>query len=383
MDLLNAGVSKEDILKQTKSVVGVVDVSIEVSPGEIFVVMGLSGSGKSTLIRCINRLYEPTAGTILIDDVNVTQADRTELRNIRRSKVSMVFQHFALFPHKSVYENVEYGLKVQNVSEEERRDRSEEALQLIGLGGWGDYKPESLSGGMQQRVGLARALASGSEVLLMDEAFSALDPLIKREMQDELLNIHDKLGRTIIFITHDLNEALKLGDRTAIMRDGSVEQIGNARQIIDTPSSEYIHDFVRDVDRGRVLTLNAVIRKNRTLDAREFSVDTALSLLNSSEEDLCCLVTKDGKPERCLSSEAVQMAADAGVVDYMDIGMPVQVAPVSTLLQQALTPASEGHCVVALNRLGELVGHADPTDILGALTVADYTEAKSAIAGPG
>lgn len=370
--LLEQGMSKEDILAETRNVVGVEDVSFEVKPGEIFVVMGLSGSGKSTLIRCINRLYEPTSGTIKIDDFDVTAATDNELREIRRGKVSMVFQHFALFPHKSVQENVEYGLKVQKVAEAERRPRAEEALEMVGLGGWGSYAPSALSGGMRQRVGLARALASGSEVLLMDEAFSALDPLIKRDMQDELLNIHEKLGRTIIFITHDLNEALRLGERTAIMRDGRVEQIGSASQIINTPGSEYIHDFTRDVDRGRVLTLWSVMRPISQIENPDCTVDEALSHITGND-DACCIIMRDGEPERCISEQALRDAAAAGIKDCAEIGSPSQAAPQSTVLMDAFTAAAEGRCLTAVNRRGEVVGHADPSDVISALTQNEYS----------
>jgi glycine betaine/proline transport system ATP-binding protein len=363
--------SKEDILAETRNVVGVVDVSFDVKPGEIFVVMGLSGSGKSTLLRCVNRLYEPTSGTIKIDDVDITAASNQELRSIRRGKVSMVFQHFALFPHKSVQENIEYGLKMQQVPEADRKTRAEESLEMVGLGGWGSYRPGSLSGGMRQRVGLARALASGSEVLLMDEAFSALDPLIKRDMQDELLNIHEKLGRTIIFITHDLNEALKLGERTAIMRDGRIEQIGTAAQIINNPGSQYIHDFTRDVDRGRVLTLWSVMRPIKLIDNPDCTVDEALTKMRDSGED-CCIITRDGEPERCVSEESLRQAAAAGIKHCFEIGVPTEAAPTGTILIDAFAAAAEGRCLTAVNSRGQLVGHADPCDIIGALIQDDF-----------
>ena len=353
-----------------------VDVSFNVKPGEIFVVMGLSGSGKSTLIRCINRLYEPTSGSIHFDDIDVTQATSEELRAIRRSKVSMVFQHFALLPHKSVQANVEYGLKVQNIPAVERSEKAEQALEMVGLGGWGSYMPNNLSGGMRQRVGLARALASGTDILLMDEAFSALDPLIKRDMQDELLNIHEKLGVTIVFITHDLNEALKLGERTAIMRDGRVEQIGYATEIINKPSSEYIHDFTRDVDRGRVLTLWSVMRPILPIDNPDCTVEQALAVSNQND-DACCVITRDGEPERCISRQALLDAADAGINACAEIGTPTEAAPTATVLMDAFAAAAEGRCLTAVNRRGQLVGHADPTDILGALMQGEYSAADA------
>lgn len=378
LDLLQKGLSKDDILAQTKNVVGVVDVSFEVKPGEIFVVMGLSGSGKSTLIRCINRLYEPTSGTVLIDDTDVTQASAEELRQIRRNKVSMVFQHFALFPHKSVQENVEYGLKVQDIPEDARRDKAEEALEMVGLGGWGTLKPGSLSGGMRQRVGLARALAAGSEVLLMDEAFSALDPLIKREMQDELLKIHQKLGHTIIFITHDLNEALKLSDRTAIMRDGRVEQVGTSNEILKTPASEYIFDFTRDVDRGRVLTLDSVMRPIVPLETKNCTVDQALTALSDSDGDNAGILFKDGTPERCINKDDLEQAGALGVNDCSDLGIPTTVVPTTTVLLEAFEAAANGHCLTAIDRKGRIVGHADPDDVLNALIPNTYEPVDAA-----
>jgi glycine betaine/proline transport system ATP-binding protein len=355
--------------------VGVVDVSFDIEPGEIFVVMGLSGSGKSTLIRCINRIHEPTAGTILFDDTDVTRATMSELREIRRNRVSMVFQHFALFPHKSVQENVEYGLRIKEIPNDERSDRAEQALEMVGLGGWGSYRPESLSGGMRQRVGLARALAAGTDVLLMDEAFSALDPLIKRDMQDELLNIHDKLGVTIIFITHDLNEALKLGERTAIMRDGRVDQIGSASQIINSPGSEYIHDFTRDVDRGRVLTLWSIMRPIKPINNPDCSIDEALKTISAVDGDCCVIITVDGEPERCISRQNLIEAAESGISNCREIGIPTHALPMSTVLMEALSAASEGECLTAVNRLGQLVGHANPTDIISALMQPDFPAA--------
>src|SRR5690606_23617829 len=226
LERLVAGADKDQIFEETGSVVAVADVSFEVGEGEIFVVMGLSGSGKSTLVRCINRLFEATAGELLVDDEDVLAMDGEQLRQIRLGKIAMVFQHFALFPHKTVAENVEFGLKVRGVAAEPRRERALEALDMVGLRAWADVAPSNLSGGMQQRVGLARALAVDPEVLLMDEPFSALDPLIRRDMQQELIRLQQALRMTIIFITHDLHEALTIGDHIAIMKDGRFVQIG-------------------------------------------------------------------------------------------------------------------------------------------------------------
>src|SRR5690625_2959780 len=254
--------SKEEILAKTGQTVGVNNVSFEVKQGESFVVMGLSGSGKSTLIRCLNRLIEPTSGAIYINNQDITKLDKKQLGEIRRGKISMVFQSFAIFPHRTVLENTAYGLKIMGVPQEERLKKAAETLKLVGLGEYGDQYPSQLSGGMQQRVGLARALATDPEILLMDEAFSALDPLIRKEMQSELMQLQTKMQKTIVFITHDLDEALKIGDRIALMRDGKIIQIGTPEEIMMSPKTDYVKKFVEDVDRSRVLTAEMIMDKN-------------------------------------------------------------------------------------------------------------------------
>lgn len=259
IDMLNNGMTKDEILEKSKLAVGVAGVSFDVYEGETLVVMGLSGSGKSTLIRCVNRLIEPTAGHIYIDGEDVMTLDPDQLRETRRRKFGMVFQSFALFPHRTVVENVEFGLEIQDVDPQVRRQKASDALELVGLGGWGDYYPDNLSGGMKQRVGLARALAVDPDVLLMDEAFSALDPLIRSDMQDELLKLETQVKKTILFITHDLDEALKMGDRIVLMKDGGVEQIGTAEEILSNPASEYVARFVENVDITKVLTAEDVM----------------------------------------------------------------------------------------------------------------------------
>ncbi len=261
IDMIRQGKTKDEILSESKLAVGVADASFDIYEGETVVVMGLSGSGKSTLLRCVNRLIEPTAGKVLVDDIDVTSLSHDELRDLRRTKFGMVFQSFALFPHMTVYENVEFGLDVQNVDPAERREKSEAALQQVGLGGWGDYLPKNLSGGMKQRVGLARALAVDPDILLMDEAFSALDPLIRTDMQDELLALESRVKKTIMFITHDLDEALKMGDRIVLMKDGGVVQIGTAEEILSTPANEYVARFVENVDITKVLTAQDVMKR--------------------------------------------------------------------------------------------------------------------------
>lgn len=276
LDLLDDGRSKEEIFEATGLTVGVEDVSFAVDEGEIFVVMGLSGSGKSTLVRLLNGLVEPTSGEVSIADEPVTAISNGRLRSIRRDKISMVFQHFALFPHKSVAENVAYGLKVKGVPKAERLERAQAALEQVGLGQYAGSRPDELSGGMQQRVGLARGLAAQTEVLLMDEPFGALDPLIRRDMQKELIELQRGLKKTIIFITHDLNEALVLGDRIAIMKDGRFVQVGTAQEIVGNPADDYVAAFTRDIDRSRVFTARSVTERPEVLD---LTTDTAASAM--------------------------------------------------------------------------------------------------------
>ena len=264
LKLFRDGKSKDYILQTTLHVLGIADVSLTVDRGELFVVMGLSGSGKSTLVRCINRLINPTSGHIYIDGEDVAHVGEKRMREIRLTKVSMVFQRFGLFPHKTVVENVEYGLLVRGMDKASRRQKALETLELVGLAQWADYLPDSLSGGMQQRVGLARALATDAEILLMDEPFSALDPLIRREMQDELLRLQKELHKTIIFISHDIHEALKIGDRIAVMKDGCIVQVGTPSELIAQPASDYIRAFTKDVNRAQVLKVGSIARQTIT-----------------------------------------------------------------------------------------------------------------------
>ncbi|AOZ93083.1 quaternary amine ABC transporter ATP-binding protein [Paenibacillus crassostreae] len=263
--LMDQGWSKERIAKETKLTVGVNRVNFSIEPGEIFVIMGLSGSGKSTVVRLLNRLIEPTAGQVLIHGKDIVRMSKEELRGIRRKSISMIFQKFALFPHRTILENVEYGLEVQGVGKEERRTKAKESLALVGLGGLEDKRPDELSGGMQQRVGLARGLANDPEILLMDEAFSALDPLIRKDMQDELLELQANMKKTIIFITHDLDEALRIGDRIALMKDGAIVQIGSPEEILMSPANDYVERFVENVDLSKVLTAAHVMIRAETI----------------------------------------------------------------------------------------------------------------------
>jgi len=265
MRLVEQGLSKEEIMEKTRHGVGLADVSFDVSEGEILVVMGLSGSGKSTLVRCINRLIEPTAGKVIVDGQDVIGLSEKELREFRQKHFGMVFQNFALFPHRTVLRNVEYGLEIQKVESAKRKDSAMKALEQVGLKGWEDAFPDQLSGGMQQRVGLARALALDADIMLMDEAFSALDPLIRREMQDELIKLQDKMQKTIVFISHDLDEAIKIGDRIVLMKDGGIVQTGTAEEILTNPANEYVAKFVEDVDMSRIITAEKIMKKSEAI----------------------------------------------------------------------------------------------------------------------
>lgn len=256
----DANLTRKALQAKTGNVIGVRDVSFDVAPGEVFVVMGLSGSGKSTLVRLITRLIEPTSGTVTLQGENITSLSDQGLRDIRRRKVSMVFQHFGLLPHRKVIDNVAFGLEVRGEDRKDRRNRAQEMVSLVGLDGYENNYPDQLSGGMQQRVGLARALASDPDILMFDEPFSALDPLIRRDMQNEVIRLHHEVGKTMVFITHDLAEALKLGDRILIMRDGEVVQIGRPDEVVGAPADEYVRDFVSEVPKSHVLTLQWVMR---------------------------------------------------------------------------------------------------------------------------
>ena len=300
--------SKNEILEKTGATVGVYDVNFEVNEGEIFVIMGLSGSGKSTLIRLLNRLIEPSGGDIYIDGVDVAKMSKEELREVRRHKINMVFQSFGLFPHRTILENTEYGLEVRGVSKEERTAKAEKALENSGLLSFKDQYPDQLSGGMQQRVGLARALANDPEILLMDEAFSALDPLIRREMQDELLELQANVQKTIIFITHDLNEALRIGDRIALMKDGQIMQIGTGEDILTNPANQNVRDFVEDVDRSKVLTAQNIMVPALTTNIEIDGPSVALNRMRKEEVSMLLAVDKRRHLKGSLTAESAREA---------------------------------------------------------------------------
>ncbi|WP_223699948.1 quaternary amine ABC transporter ATP-binding protein [Sutcliffiella deserti] len=323
IDLLREGKTKSQILKETNMTIGVNQASFEVKQGEIFVIMGLSGSGKSTLVRLLNRLIEPSGGHIYLDGEDIMKMNSEKLRNVRRQKMSMVFQRFALFPHRTVQENAEYGLEIQDIGKDERHKKAKTSLELVGLKGYENSYPGELSGGMQQRVGLARALANDPDILLMDEAFSALDPLIRKDMQDELLELQSKMEKTIIFITHDLDEALRIGDRIALMKDGSIVQIGTPEEIMTNPANEYVERFVEDVNMSKVITAESVM-----IRAESITIDrgprVALKLMQDAGYSSVYVVDKKKTFIGVITAEDVTKAIkeDKPISDITLTGIP-------------------------------------------------------------
>ncbi len=312
LKMLEEGRTKEEIMEKTRHGVGVANASFSVEQGEILVVMGLSGSGKSTLVRCINRLIEPTSGRVLVNGEDVTLLSKKELRHFRQKHFGMVFQNFALFPHRTVLRNVEYGLEVQGVASATRRETSMKALEQVGLRGWEDSMPDQLSGGMQQRVGLARALALDADVMLMDEAFSALDPLIRRDMQDELLDLQEKVQKTIVFISHDLDEAIKLGDRIVLMKDGWIVQQGTAEEILTNPANDYVAKFVEDVDMTKVITAETVMKKAETMAYLKTDGPKAALRKMQKAGISSIFVREHGRVVGIVTAKACRRAADRG-----------------------------------------------------------------------
>lgn len=364
---LKAGASRDD-LREDGLTPAVIDAGFEVRPGEIFVVMGLSGSGKSTLIRMVNGLLEPTAGDLLIGDRNITHLSPQDLRRVRRDKISMVFQHFALLPHRSVGENAAYALEIQGISRSEREQRAEKALSMVGLGGWGSSMPGELSGGMRQRVGLARALASGTDVMLMDEAFSALDPLIRREMQDQLIELQQELDKTILFITHDLNEAMRLGDRIAMMRDGRIEQIGTAEQILNDPANNYVAEFVQDVDRTRVLTAANVMEPPVAVLGADQGPQSAHKLMRENQTSTVLVLARNRTLRGIAREDEVARAVRAGstslpMIPAAEVGMVRQ----DDLLVDLFTIATRHSLLVVTDERDRVVGLIPRVTLLAAL----------------
>ena len=367
LNLVKQQVSKTEILKKT---VGVYDANFKVKAGEIFVIMGLSGSGKSTLIRMLNRLINPTSGQIYIDGKDVAKMNEEELRQVRREKINMVFQNFGLFPHKTILENTEYGLEVRGVAKEKRRQLAEAALDSANLLAFKDQYPNQLSGGMQQRVGLARALANDPDILLMDEAFSALDPLIRRDMQDELLNLQEEKQRTIIFITHDLNEALRIGDRIAIMNDGQILQIGTGEEILTNPQNDFIKEFVEDVDRSKVLTAQNIMTAPFTTNIENDGPNVALSRMRVEEVSMLLAVDKKRQLKGSLTAEAALKARKEKLPLTEVIDKNVKTVSPDTLITDIFDLIYDSPTPLAVvNENGRLLGVIIKGRVLEALAV--------------
>lgn len=368
LKLVKENKSKTEILEQTGATVGVYDANFEVNEGEIFVIMGLSGSGKSTLVRLLNRLIEPSSGEIYIDDQDVSKMSKEELRQVRREKINMVFQNFGLFPQRTILENTEYGLEVRDIPKAERQKRAEQALENSGLIAFKDQYPDQLSGGMQQRVGLARALANDPEILLMDEAFSALDPLIRREMQDELLELQEKVQKTIIFITHDLNEALRIGDRIALMKDGQIMQIGTGEEILTHPANEFVREFVEDVDRSKVLTAQNIMVPAITTNIELDGPNVALQRMRKEEVSMLLAVDRSRKLKGSLTAESAREALKEQIPLKEAIDKNVKKVEKDTLVTDIFNMIHDSPAPLAVvNETDQLMGVVIRGSVIGAL----------------
>lgn len=367
--LIEEGKSKDEILDETGNTIGINNASFEVKEKEMFVIMGLSGSGKSTVLRCLNRLIEPTKGTIIIGDEDVTKVSKERLLEMRRKKMSMVFQNFGLFPHRTVANNVEYGLEIGGMPKEERKEKAYAALEKVGLKGYEEQKPSELSGGMQQRVGLARALANDPEILLMDEAFSALDPLIRADMQDELLELQAEVNKTVVFITHDLDEALKIGDRIAIMKDGYVVQVGTPEEILTNPANDYVKAFVQNVDRTKIITANAIMRKAPTVQATKDGPSVAIRKMEKTGVSTTYVVDEKRHLKGIVTiDDAVELRDNEGK-DLSDIiNADIEVAGPDTPINALLTKSLQSKYPIAVvNEDGKFLGIVDRATILAEL----------------
>jgi glycine betaine/proline transport system ATP-binding protein len=370
LEQLSQGMSKDEIFNQTGQAVGLDKVSFEVEEGEILVVMGLSGSGKSTLIRCINRLIEPTFGQIIIDGKDITSLEHDALLELRRHKFGMVFQNFALFPHRNILNNVEYGLEIQHQEKKWRIDKARAALKLVGLEGWEEAMPNQLSGGMQQRVGLARALAIEPDILLMDEAFSALDPLIRTDMQNELIALQNRMKKTILFITHDLDEALKLGNRVVLMKDGQVVQVGTPEDIIMSPANDYVKRFVENVDKSKVLTTHSVLSPVGVVAYPEDAPETIVKRMKAECLSSLLVIQRDHTLLGVVRLDFVQAARERGektIAHLIDSKVPTVTvtAPLTRLI--AILAKWSGQ-VPVVDEKGKLEGIVINTSVLAALS---------------
>ncbi len=350
--------SRAEIQEELGLVVGLRDVSFTVDPGEIFVVMGLSGSGKSTLVRCLIRLIEATKGQVRFDGEDVMTYSPDQLMEFRRSKVAMVFQHYALLPHRQVLDNVAYGLEIQGMDKAARYKEASQAIETVGLKGWEDYYPSEMSGGMQQRVGLARALAVNPDVLLMDEPFSGLDPLIRREMQDELVSLQDELQKTIVFITHDLNEALKLGDRIAIMRDGEIIQEGSPEEIVTLPTDGYVTEFVRDVSRGKVIQAKAIMREPDAVVYEWQGPRAALRTMDTHDRDAMFLIARNFTLRGILTEERANVLASERkqTLEGAEVAPALTTSPETYIEDIIPIAAKSRHPIAVVGENGSLLG---------------------------
>jgi glycine betaine/proline transport system ATP-binding protein len=370
LKLFSQGANREAILQATGQVLGIADVSFTINPGEIFVVMGLSGSGKSTLIRCINRLITPTRGHIYIDDEDIAYIDEKRIRQIRLTKVSMVFQHFGLFPHRTVADNVEYGLKLLGMSKTQRRNKALEALEVVGLAQWADYRPSALSGGMQQRVGLARALATDAEILLMDEPFSALDPLTRREMQNELLRLQKELNKTIVFITHDTQEALKLGDRIAVMKEGVIVQLGTPKELLNQPTNDYIRDFIQDVNRGQILKAGTIARPTICLILGEDLEPGTLKQIQKQNLQRIYILNSDQEPIGFIDPEQLDLAIQQDLKNITNKLIQTNFSQVKSTvpLEDIFHLYRNEQSLVVVDETGKFKGVLESADVLASIS---------------
>ncbi len=352
------GTTKEAIQEMHSSVLALADVTFEVKRGELFVVMGLSGCGKSTLVRCINRLIEPSSGEVWLGDREITGMDEAELRELRRSEVAMVFQHYGLLPHRSVLENVAWGLEVNGVEKRHRRERAEEALEAVGLKGWGERMTDQLSGGMKQRVGLARALAQDAPVLLMDEPFSALDPVIRRELQDELAKLQAELHKTIIFITHDLDEAVRIGDRIAIMRDGAIVQMGEPSDVVLSPANDFVREFTRDVRLQSMVTAASVMRAPTSTARAEDLTSKVLGALEREGRMHALVVDREGRYAGSADLLLLRHGLEGGDGPVGSLALEQESAVVEEAVLDELVPHGlrSDHPIPVLDGTGALVG---------------------------
>jgi glycine betaine/proline transport system ATP-binding protein len=366
LSLIKEDMTKDEVLGQTGHVIAVRDVSFDVNEGEVFVIMGLSGSGKSTIVRCLNRLIEPTKGKILIDDADLAAMNEKELRMARRHKVSMVFQHFALLPHRSIIDNVAYGLEVQGMDKAQRRKRAREVINMVGLKGWESSYPHELSGGMQQRVGLARALSVDPEILLMDEAFSALDPLIRRQMQDEFLSLISEVRKTIIFITHDLGEALKMGERIAIMKDGKIVQIGSPEEIVVEPADEYVTEFVRDVPRSKVVSVRNIMKEPEVTLYSWQGPKVALYEMRQNDAQYAFILDPGRRLRGVITADEARKAMKEKVVRLSKVvkGNALQIGPDQPIEEVIPLAAATDNPVAVIDEDERLIGEVPRTELL-------------------